>query len=257
MSMTTIQNKPLVSVILPVYNDGGYLSACLKSLLTQTYKQLEVIAIDDNSKDESYKILRIFAKKDKRLKIARNVKHYGLTITLNRCLRKTRGKFIAFMNTRDESKKDRIKKQLVYLLANPKTAVVGTQCYFITENKRRMGKSSFPVESASIVKVLTNDITLSFESTLINKLMLPNDLLQFDNHTYPFLFVSLFAKIVRFGSIENLKEHLYTRVIYQKSLRTNFIESLLPSLKAWIKATFISGYRPPIRSLFFPLIKTP
>ncbi len=251
------EKKPLVSIILPVYNGSKSLSACIKSLLTQTYKQIEIIAIDDHSKDESYKMLRSFHKKDKRLRIARNVKHYGLATTLNRCLRKTKGKFIAFMNTRDESKKNRIIKQLTYILAHPKTAVVGTQCFFMTEGRGRIGKSAFPTQNESIVKSLTNDITLTFESTLINTYMLPRDLLRFDNHAYPFLFTSLFAKILPFGIIENLNSHLYARVIYQKSLRSNLRESLLPSITAWVKTTVISGSRPPIRSVFFPLIKTP
>lgn len=251
------QTNPLVSIILPVYNNSNSLHECLKSLLTQSYRQIEIIAIDDNSKDDSYKILKTYRKKHKRLRVWRNIKRYGLAITLNRCMKKAKGRYIALMNSSDEAKKNRIKNQLSYLLTHPKTVAIGTQCTFINEEGRRIGKSNFPIESDNIIKSLTNDSSLTFESFLINKYALPKDLLRFDNHTYPFLFTRLFTKMLTFGSIENLNQNLYLRIIYQKSRHSNFIDSLLPSCTAWMKTTFISGNRPPIRSLLFPLIKSP
>ena len=150
------EKNPLVSIILPVYNGSNSLSDCLKSLLRQTYKQIEIIAIDDHSNDESYKILRSFRKKDQRLRISRNVKHYGLTVTLNRSLKRAKGTYIAFINARDTSSQHRISSQLTYLLRHPKTAAVGTQCFFINEQKKRIGRSTFPADCASIAKTLTN-----------------------------------------------------------------------------------------------------
>ena len=58
------KNKPLISIILPVHNSSQYLKECIKSLLSQSYKNIEILAIDDDSKDDSYKTLRKFAKKN-------------------------------------------------------------------------------------------------------------------------------------------------------------------------------------------------
>ena len=62
-------NLPLVSVIVPVYNTERFLVKCIESVRSQTYSNLEIIAVDDGSKDKSLSILRKFAKKDDRLKV--------------------------------------------------------------------------------------------------------------------------------------------------------------------------------------------
>src|SRR3989338_8386665 len=90
-------SKPLISILLPVHNTEKYLSDCLNSLINQTYKNIEIVAIDDKSSDKSYKILNQFKKKDKRIRVYKNVKRYGISITLNRLVNKAKGSYIAFM----------------------------------------------------------------------------------------------------------------------------------------------------------------
>src|SRR3989344_1390069 len=104
--------KPIVSIVLPVHNSERFLSDCIKSLKRQTYRKIEIIAIDDMSSDNSFKILKEFAKKDKRIRIYRNIKRYGIAITLNRLIKKAKGDFIAFMDSGDISSSQRIKKQI-------------------------------------------------------------------------------------------------------------------------------------------------
>lgn len=249
------EKKSLASIILPVYNDSESLTDCLKSLLRQTHKQIEIIAIDDHSNDNSYKILHSLRKKDRRLRISRNVKHYGLSVTLNRCIKKVKGSYIAFINARDTSSEHRIASQLAYLLRYPKTAAVGTQCFFINEQKKRIGKSMFPTDHANIVKTLTNDVSIEFESVLINRRLLPRDLLRFERHRYPFLFTNLFGKILTYGSVGNLDKYLYTRTADDMALSSRLKKHLLPSLSVWVKTFILSEYRLPIRSLVFPILK--
>ena len=62
-----MNSQELVSIIVPVYNTESYLEKCLNSILNQTYKNIEVIIIDDGSTDNSYKILQEFQNKDKRI----------------------------------------------------------------------------------------------------------------------------------------------------------------------------------------------
>ena len=64
-----MKNNPLISVIVPVYNIEKYLSACLNSIIRQTYQNLEIICINDGSTDSSAEILQEYAKKDRRIKI--------------------------------------------------------------------------------------------------------------------------------------------------------------------------------------------
>ena len=63
------KKSPKISIITPVYNADLYLEECLNSLVNQTLEDIEIICVNDNSKDKSLKILQNFAKKDKRIKI--------------------------------------------------------------------------------------------------------------------------------------------------------------------------------------------
>jgi glycosyltransferase involved in cell wall biosynthesis len=120
-------SKPLISILVPVHNSSQHLAESLSSLLNQSYKNFEIIAIDDFSKDNSWKILSDFRKKHKNLRIYRNVKRYGIGVTLNRIAKKAKGEFVAFMDTDDISSPNRLKKQLNFLLNKPDVVAVGSQ----------------------------------------------------------------------------------------------------------------------------------
>lgn len=251
-----MKNKPLISIILPVHNCSEYLKDCIKSLLSQSYKNIEILAIDDNSKDQSYKILRKFAKKDKRVKVSRNIKRYGIGITLNRLIKKTKGSFIAFMDAEDVSAKDRIKKQLFYLKSNPEVAAVGTQCFFVGKNEKKLGKSKFPQENENIYGSPLHGISMQFETVMINKNLLPKDVLKFNTNANPFIYSDIFLKILPYGKFANLKNFLHYHRNhpneYFKDLRRNPVSFI----KLWIKSKALYNYNPPLHSFFAPIVKS-
>lgn len=90
----------LISVIIPVYNGEKYISKCLKSLLVQTYSNFEVIVIDDGSKDNSLSILKVFSKKDTRIKII-SQENSGVSSSRNRGILAAKGKYITFVDIDD------------------------------------------------------------------------------------------------------------------------------------------------------------
>lgn len=90
----------LISVIVPVYNVENYLEKCLLSIVNQTYKNLEIICIDDGSPDNSIDILNKFAKKDNRVKVIRQ-KNKGLGATRNVGIRLAKGNYISFIDSDD------------------------------------------------------------------------------------------------------------------------------------------------------------
>src|SRR3990167_7202304 len=165
--------KPLVSVLLPVHNCELFLADCLTSLVKQNYRQIEIIAIDDKSSDNSLKILKSFAKRYKKVRVYRNIKRYGIVMTLNRLLRKAKGDYIAFMDAKDVSSKSRIKKQIEFLLGNQGVVAVGSQCKFINDKGTLIGKSDFPKENQFIYQSPLHGISLQFETVLINKTLIP------------------------------------------------------------------------------------
>ena len=93
-------NPPKISVIVPVYNTEEYLEQCLNSLISQTYKNLEIICVNDGSTDKSSNILENYSKLDERIKII-NQENQGFTAARNRGLKEISGDWIAFLDSDD------------------------------------------------------------------------------------------------------------------------------------------------------------
>lgn len=95
-----IKHSPKVSVIIPVYNTEKYLDECLRSIENQTLKEIEIICVNDGSKDNSLAVLENHAKKDKRIRIF-NQKNSGVSIARNNGINIARGKYIIFADSDD------------------------------------------------------------------------------------------------------------------------------------------------------------
>ena len=104
---------PLVSVLLPTHNQVRFLKEAIESILKQTYKNLELLVVNDNSSDLTQSILQKY--NDKRLKVITNKKKLGLTKSLNKALRLSKGKYTARMDGDDISTRNRLKTQIAFL----------------------------------------------------------------------------------------------------------------------------------------------
>ena len=93
-------SAPLVSVVIPVYNVEQYLDECMASVLGQTYKNLEVICVDDGSTDGSLSKLRDYAMKDRRVKVIAQTNH-GAAVARNHALDVAQGEWVVFMDPDD------------------------------------------------------------------------------------------------------------------------------------------------------------
>lgn len=96
-----MSEKSLISVIVPVYNVEVYLSKCLSSIIHQTYKNLQILLVDDGSTDDSGKICDEFAQKDKRIEVVHK-KNNGLVSARKAGLAIARGKYIGFVDGDDD-----------------------------------------------------------------------------------------------------------------------------------------------------------
>ena len=133
-----MRDSPLVSVIMPVYNGGKFLASSIDSILNQSYKNLELVIIDDGSQDGSKEIIKAFQHTDERIKfISRH--NMGLVCTLNQLIQMADGRFIARMDADDIAHPERIEKQVQYLLNDLSIALVGTGYHYIDLNDRKIG----------------------------------------------------------------------------------------------------------------------
>ncbi len=106
----------LVSILLSVYNSEKTIEESLNSLLNQTYKNIEILVIDDGSKDSSLEICKSYENKNKQIEVYENKNNIGLTKSLNKLLIRSRGELIARQDADDISSPERIEKQVEFLI---------------------------------------------------------------------------------------------------------------------------------------------
>lgn len=120
------KKKPMVSVVIPVYNGGNFLKLAVDSVCKSTYKNFEIILIDDGSTDRSKQVCREFVRRDHRITFYTFPQNRGLGRVLNFALEKARGEYICRINQDDEMDPTRIEKQINYLMAHPDVILVGS-----------------------------------------------------------------------------------------------------------------------------------
>lgn len=115
---------PKISVILSTYNDSKYIYEAIESILNQSFRDFEMIIIDDASNDDTVRIIENFC--DDRIRLYINKKNQGLTKNLNKALHLAKGEYIARMDGDDISHVERLKKQVEYLDKHLDVYLVGT-----------------------------------------------------------------------------------------------------------------------------------
>lgn len=125
-----------VSVIVPSYNHAPYLQDCLESALGQDYPDLEVIVVDDRSKDDSLKVAQ--ALQDPRLQVHQNPENIGAYATQNRALDLAAGDYIAVLNSDDVWKPNKLRRQVEMLEKHPEAQLCYTLGVQIDEQGREL-----------------------------------------------------------------------------------------------------------------------
>ena len=133
---------------MPVFNEEQYIFESVNGILQQSFKEFELIIIDDGSNDNTLNILNGF--NDNRIRIFSNSKNVGITKSLNIGLKKCRGEFIARMDADDICTQDRLALQYNYLIGNPKTDVVGCNAVSISETGKITEMAPLPEEDMQI-----------------------------------------------------------------------------------------------------------
>ena len=127
-----------ISIVIPVYNSEKYIARCLDSILCQTYKDFEVICVNDGSKDNSLDILNEYKKKDKRVVVI-SKDNEGIAKTRNLGIKKASGKYLMFIDNDDYIEKDYLERYIKEVENNDYDLVIGG-FQRITEDKKILDK---------------------------------------------------------------------------------------------------------------------
>jgi glycosyltransferase involved in cell wall biosynthesis len=125
-------SPPTVSVLMPVYNGQRFLAEAVRSILGQSFGDLELIVVDDDSADRSPQILRRFARRDPRVRVIRH-ENRGLVASLNEMIGLARGEYLARMDADDVALPGRLAMQVAYLRDHPDVVAVGGCTHWIDE----------------------------------------------------------------------------------------------------------------------------
>lgn len=164
----------LVSVIIPIYNSSLHIEECLNSVINQSYKNLEILVIDDCSSDNSVDIVKGF--NDKRIKIIRLKKHCGVSKARNTGITASKGRYICFLDSDDYWTLDKIEKQIEFMQSN-KYSFVFSDYYFLRKGRRHRARTPFSVDYVGALKNTTIfTSTVMIDTDLIDKkhIKMPN-----------------------------------------------------------------------------------
>lgn len=127
--------KPLVSILMGIYNCATTLSEAVESILNQTYTNWELILCDDGSGDDTYLIAQAYRDRyPEKIFLLRNENNMGLNHTLNSCLGVAKGEYIARMDGDDISLPERLFKEVAFLESNKDISLVSTPMIYFDEN---------------------------------------------------------------------------------------------------------------------------
>jgi len=153
MEPDSTRPAPAISVVLPVYNGARYLRQAVGSILEQTFRDFELICVNDGSTDHSQELLEALAKKDDRIRIVSRP-NSGIVGALNDGIAVARGKYIARMDADDVSMPTRFEKQIAFLRAYPAIVAVGCHVLRIDPEDRPIGPEEFPTDHVTILRRL-------------------------------------------------------------------------------------------------------
>lgn len=216
----------LVSVIIPLYNREEYIGEALESILNQTYKNLEILVVDDYSTDNGVLVVKRY--KDKRIKIIENSKNMGIAYTRNIGFDNARGEYIALLDSDDIALLDRIEKQVKFLENNPDIYLLGGN----RENfnsKKTLDRSNHGTSTDELKVNLLFDMdftnpTVMFRSSIIN---------EFKQDSYfkvaqDYDFISRVSKVYKVANLSDvlIKYRLHESQITQNVKRDAYLEKI-------------------------------
>ena len=213
------EGRPLVSVVFPCRNAERYIRAALESILEQSYRELEILVIDNASVDTTPEIVAGYAAQDGRIKYLGNETDLGIAGSLNRGLRAATGEFIARMDADDIAMPERIAKQVAYLEANPECVICGTNIIIINAEDERIGRRDFATADEDIKRGMLIDIPFCHPATMFRRRAVAEGGVFYDEQWRTVEDRDFWLRLADHGQYANLPEDLMLYRISETSMK--------------------------------------
>lgn len=113
-----MNSQNLVSIITPAYNCEKFISQTIESVIAQTYTNWEMVIVNDKSTDNTENIIKKYVQKDRRIRLINHSENFGAAVARNTALENAEGRFIAFLDSDDLWKKEKLERQINFMLKN-------------------------------------------------------------------------------------------------------------------------------------------
>lgn len=252
--------KPLVSIVMPVFNGGRFLSEAIESILNQTYKDIELVVVDDKSTDNSWQIIEDYQHRYpqvvKAIKLRKNRNSAG-NGAVNAVFKQLKGKYFARMDADDIAFSERIEKQVAFLENHPEVILLGTQGKIIDGNGNIVGNKNFPCLGEEIYREyfvfhpILHPSVMIRKSAILSKTKLYENKMGVNDDYYTFF------KLLQFGKFANLPDYLLYYRIHGSNLSLQEPKKkFINSLKIRLAAVRQFNYRPTFRGLTIMVIQS-
>lgn len=203
-------NQPRVSVLTPIYNTNSeHLHQCIEGILNQTYTDFEFLILNDSPDNkEIEKIVKDYAKKDKRVKYYKNEKNLGISDSRNKLLDMAKGEYIAVCDHDDISLPDRFEQQVEYLDKHPYIGVVSGWMEYFENNKRTNRYWKTLKLDMDIKQALTQDCAVIHPAAMIKRSVLIDNCIRYESKYSPCEDYRLWTQLIEKTCFYNIQKLL-------------------------------------------------
>ena len=224
-----LEKNAVVSVIMNCHNGEEFLRDSVKSIISQTFTDWELIFFDNASSDKSLEIIKSF--NDQRIKVFKSQNFLNLYHARNEALKKIRGKYICFLDTDDLWKNDKLKQQVEFLEKNKNFIMVYSNFYTLKNNKKFI-HYKYKLPEGNITKYLLKKYTIGILTTCLKKEAFKDNI--FDNNTNIIGDFDFFINLSHKFKIGCIQKPLAYYRDHDKNLSKKKLEIYIFELSKWI-----------------------
>ena len=247
------ESKPLVSIIMNCHNGGKFLEQSVNSIISQTYKNWELIFWDNDSKDDSKKIITKYP--DKRIKYFKSKKFNRLYKSRNLAIQNAKGDFISFLDTDDLWQKDKLEKQINFFSKNKDYEIVYSNYNIYDESKKkRFIKFKKVLPSGMVFKQLLRNYTVGIVTICLRSNLFKDN--SFNDNFDIIGDFDLFLKFSENKKIGYMHDILAEYRLHKSNLSKKKIDEHVIELQTWVQANeYRAKYKGNLKYIKFYILK--
>lgn len=217
-------NKGLVSIVMPAYNCAGFISESIDSVLAQTYKNWELIVVNDCSTDNTRSIVESFVENDKRIRLINNITNSGVAATRNNAIKAAKGQYVAFLDSDDIWFENKLEMQVSKLSNSPMNAVACHTSYLRIDEKGKILSKSSVRKDVNFRQLLKSN-SIGNLTGVVDRLKADLPLQKEIKHEDYVMWLSILSKESSYYSI-GLNEVLAKYRVHNSSVSANKLKSI-------------------------------